>query len=162
MDIYKFVGQENGDILLEKITIKESEYNIIKKENGNVLLKKKINHKIDKLDDMKKYNFRNSKILSCKIDDENIEKLKYNSIRVKIYEKIGNGNKIIKSSIFNNIQTIRKDDEGFTYIEDLGISIQGVDSNKCLLEIITQCINYKISIEIRITLEDESNIFIIF
>jgi hypothetical protein len=47
-------------------------------------------------------------------------------------------------------------------LEDLGISIQGVDSNKCLLEIINQCIENEISLIMKIKLNDETNININF
>ena len=78
-----------------------------------------------------------------------------------IYKIINDGTKIIKNSKLN-IKTIKKLDEGFYYLEDLGISIQGVDSNKCLLEIINQCVENKISLIMKIKLNDETNININF
>ena len=53
-----------------------------------------------------------------------------------------------------NIKTIKKEDEGFYYIPKLGISVQGVESNKCLLEIINQCIENEITISIQIKLKN--------
>ena len=78
-----------------------------------------------------------------------------------IYKIINDGTKIIKNSKLN-IKTIKKLDEGFYYLEDLGISIQGVDSNKCLLEIINQCVENEISLIMKIKLNDETNININF
>ena len=42
------------------------------------------------------------------------------------------------------------------YLENLGISVQGVDSNKCLLEIVNQCFQNKITLDMKIKLRDES------
>ena len=100
-------------------------------------------------------------ILSCLLNNDEIIKLKYNSILKNIYELINDGTTIIKNSKLN-IKTIIKLDEGFYYLEDLGISIQGVDSNKCLLEIINQCIENKITLIMKIKLNDETNININF
>jgi hypothetical protein len=66
------------------------------------------------------------------LDNDEIIKLKYKSVLENIYKIINDGTKIIKNSKLN-IKTIKKLDEEFYYLEDLGISIQGVDSNKCLL-----------------------------
>jgi len=61
--------------------------------------------------------------MSCNINDNTDEiKLKYRSILEYLYKIIKNTNK--------------KLDEGFTYIDDLGVSVQGVESNKCLYEIL--------------------------
>jgi hypothetical protein len=95
------------------------------------------------------------------LNDDEITKLKYKSILENIYKIINDGIKIIKNSKLN-IKTINKLDEGFYYLEDLGISIQGVDSNKCLLEIINQCIENEISLIMKIKLNDETNININF
>ena len=99
--------------------------------------------------------------MSCLLNDNEIIKLKYKSILENIYKIINDGTKIIKNSKLN-IKTIKKLDEGFYYLEDLGISIQGVDSNKCLLEIINQCIENEISLIMKIKLNDETNININF
>jgi hypothetical protein len=41
-------------------------------------------------------------------------------------------------------------------LENLGISVQGVDSNKCLIEIVNQCIENKIILDMKIKLRDET------
>lgn len=89
-------------------------------------------------------------------DDTNV-KLKYKFILEYIYKLINDGTKIIKNTKLN-IKTIKKIDEGFSYIKDLGISIQGVDSNKCLHEIINQCIENHINIILQINLLDNTMI----
>ena len=59
-------------------------------------------------------------------------------------------------------KTIKKEDEGFYYLDNIGISIQGVDSNKCLLEIINQCIENEIELSMKIKLIDDITINILF
>ncbi len=161
MEVYKFKNLDNGDILLEKVALDNTNYTITHKNNGDKLLKKITSVNISDFNDIKKYDFRKSTILSSLLDDEEITKLKYKSILENIYKIINDGTKIIKNSKLN-IKTIKKIDEGFYYLEDLGISIQGVDSNKCLLEIINQCIENEISLIMKIKLNDETNININF
>ena len=161
MEVYKFKNLDNGDILLEKVVLDNTNYTIVNKNNGDKILKKITTVNITDINDIKKYDFRKSNILSCLLDNDEIIKLKYKSVLENIYKIINDGTKIIKNSKLN-IKTIKKLDEGFYYLEDLGISIQGVDSNKCLLEIINQCIENKISLIMKIKLNDETNINIIF
>jgi len=85
------------------------------------------------------------------------KKLKYKSILEQIYEYIDDGTKIIKNTKLN-IKTIKKEDDGFYYLDNIGISVQGVDSNKCLFEIINQCKEYKINLSMKIKLFDETTI----
>jgi hypothetical protein len=161
MEVYKFKNLDNGDILLEKVVLDNTNYTIKNKNNGDKILKKITTVNITDINDIKKYDFRKSNILSCLLNDDEITKLKYKSVLENIYKIINDGTKIIKNSKLN-IKTIKKLDEGFYYLEDLGISIQGVDSNKCLLEIINQCIENEISLIMKIKLNDETNININF
>jgi hypothetical protein len=161
MEVYKFIKLDNGDILLEKVVLDNTNYTIINKNNGDKILKKITAINITDINDIKKYDFRKSNILSCLLENDEMIKLKYKSILENIYKIINDGTKIIKISKLN-IKTIKKLDEGFYYLEDLGISIQGVDSNKCLLEIINQCIENEISLIMKIKLNDETNININF
>ncbi len=87
--------------------------------------------------------------------------LKYKSILEQIYYIINDGTKIIKNTILN-IKTINKNDEGFKYLDNIGISIQGADSNKSLFEIINQSIINEIKIFIKIKLINENIIHINF
>jgi hypothetical protein len=161
MEIYKFTELDNGDILLHKIIINTINYTIINKENGDKLLKK-INHiNITDIKDIKNYDFKKSIILECLIDNKEFNKLKYKSILEQIYKLINDGTKIIKNTKLN-IKTLKIEDEGFYYLDNIGISVQGVDSNKCLLEITNQCIENKIGLSIKIKLIDEITIKILF
>ena len=55
-----------------------------------------------------------------------------------IHKKINDGVKIIKHSVLN-IKTIECKTCGYTWNPEVGISSQGVNSNKAILEIVTQC-----------------------
>jgi hypothetical protein len=55
-----------------------------------------------------------------------------------------------------NIKLNEYKDKGFYYIKKLDISVQGPDTNKCLLEIINQCIVNNIVILMEIKLNDNS------
>jgi hypothetical protein len=167
METYKFIKLDNGNILLEKIIIdntlldsyakhdtntKYTKYTIVNKDNGDILLQL---NRIINIQDIKNYNFCKSIILDCKINDNNFTKLKYTSILGEIYNIINDGTTIIKNTKLN-IKTIIKEDEGFRYLDNIGISVQCVESNKCLLEISNQCIKNKIKLSIKIKLVDEN------
>jgi hypothetical protein len=150
MEIYKYKNLDNGDILLEKVNINTNNYIIENKGSGDKILRKIQNVNITDISVLKNYDFKKSSILSCEINDNTDEiKLKYKPILDYVYKIINNGAKIIKNTKIN-IRTIKKLDEGFTYNDELGISIQGVDSNKCLYEILHQCIENEINIKLQI------------
>ena len=161
METYKFTKLDNGDILLEKIIIDNINYTIVKLCNGNLLLKKYKYICITDIKDIKLYDFKKSIITECVIDNNFCSKLKYKSIIEQTYKLINNGATIIKNTKLNII-TKKKDDEGFYYLDYIGISVQGADSNKCLLEIITQCTKNKIELSMIIKLLDDVTINIIF
>ena len=111
-----------------------------------------INTLQDLIDFIKKINtFINSEIIKCIINNINCDKLKYRTILNMIYEIINDPIKIMSRTKLN-IKLIEDKEKGFYYIKKLGISVQGCDSNKCLLEIINQCIenNIMISMEIKL------------
>lgn len=161
METYKFIKLDNGDILLQKIVIDNVNYTVINKDNGDKLLKKITNININYIKDVKDYDFKKSIISECLIDNKEFNKLKYKSILEQIYKIINDGTKIIKNTKLN-IKTIKKEDEGFYYLDNIGISVQGVDSNKCLLEIINQCIENEIELSMKIKLIDDITINISF
>lgn len=161
METYKFTKLDNGDILLQKNVKDYINYTIINKENGDILLEKNTDINIIDIKNIVNYNFKKSKISECSIDNKEIHKLKYKQILEQIYETINDGTKIIRTTKLN-IKTIKKENEGFYYLDNIGISVQGVDSNKCLLEIINQSIEYKIALYMKIKLEDNTTINIRF
>lgn len=153
--VYQFEEQDCGDIILKKVWIDKTKYKIIEEtETGNITLKKKSTIYISDIDGLSGHVFNRSVILECTLDDVKVDKLKYRSIIDKIYSTINCGVKIIKSTKLN-IKTIRKTDEGFHYFPDIGISVQNADSNRCVLEIVTQCIENKIKLSMKIKLEND-------
>ena len=161
METYKYIKLDNGDILLQKIIIDNTNYKIVNKDNGDILLKKITHINITNIIDIKNYDFKKSIIIECLIDNIELNKLKYKSILEQIYKLINDGVKIIKNTKIN-IKTIKKEDERIYFLDDIGISVQGVDSNKCILEIINQCINNKIKLLIKVILINEITINITF
>jgi len=159
MEVYKFINLDNDDILLEKTTIDNTNYIIIKQEDGNILLKKTNFVDITDIKDIKNYDFKKSSILECSINNEEFNKLKYKSILEEIYKIINDGVIIIKHTQLN-IKTIKKENDGYYYLDDIGISVQGVDSNKCLLEIINQCIENEIELNMKIKLNNNIIIYL--
>jgi hypothetical protein len=113
------------------------------------------NIKINNIEDLSKFNFMSSKIISCFIDDNKIDKLNYNFIIISIYNIINDGSTIIKNSLLN-IKTISFTDKGYNYYENLGISVQGVDANKSIKEIYKQATLNNIKINITIRLENNN------
>jgi len=153
MEIYRLVELKNGDIELKRHTIDQTKYHTIDRENGNKLLKKILRVGVHTIDELKKFNFFKSTIDRCTVNNQELDRLKYKSILSDIYNMVGCGAKIIKNSVLN-IMTIKKEDSGFYYLDNLGISIQGADSNKCLLEIMHQCIKNNFNLMIAIELSD--------
>lgn len=152
--IYKYIRLENGNILLEKLDNSIlSNFNLVTLENGNILCEKKIRTVIENINQIEKYNFSKSIITYCSIDNKEVCKLKYRNIIAYIYDIIGNGTNIIRHTLLN-IQTIKKTTKGYYYFRKIGISVQGVDSNKSILEIVTQCINNNIKLNMNIILEN--------
>lgn len=168
MQIYQTITLDNGDILLQKmlvsptINLKCICYQIINKLNGDILLQKIIITNISDISTIKNYNFINSKIISCMIDKKyHTVKLKYKSILNTIYHRINDGVQIIKNSQLN-IKTIKKEDNGFYYMDGIGISVQGAESNRIILEIINQCMVNGIRIWMKIMLNNDALICIDF
>lgn len=157
MEVYKFIEQPNGDIILEKVTIDKNMYIVIQQPNGDKLLQKKILIQLENIDEIKNYDFTKSNILDCRIEDSILVNLKYKILLQVIYEKINDGVLIIKNSLLN-IKTIKKQNEGFYYLEEIGISVQGADSNRCMSEIINQCVKNNLSLKMKIRLNDGTKI----
>jgi len=155
-NVYISETQLDGNILLVQKKLYTDEYISYRQLDGNILLKKI--YKIEP-SDIKLYDFTNSEILKCnfypKISKE--FKLKFNSINNvvynAIYDMVGNTEDIIKNTILN-IKEGKKNDKGFSYYENLNISVQGADANKTIKEIINQCVKKKIRILLQIELND--------
>jgi hypothetical protein len=77
-----------------------------------------------------------------------------------VYDIIGTAKKI-KEKTKLNIVDGKKNDKGFHYNEKLNISIQGIDSNGTLTEILNQCHYNKIHIDCEIELKDKKELLLI-
>ena len=113
-----------------------------------------MSYRLSQLFEIGDHNFTSSKIIKCTINENNYNKLKYKSILVHIYKLINDGASIIRNTEIS-IVTIEKKDKGYKYIPSLGISVQGVDANKCLKEILNQCEKNNIKIQIKIELKND-------
>ena len=140
----------HGNILLELI----EKYDIINKKNGDFLVRRIKDINITQINELNKYDFAKSLIKSCSFNNKNLTiKLKYKKIIDELYKLINNGTQIIKNTKLN-IKTTKYETEGFYYLNNLGISVQGVDSNKSILEIMNQCKKNNIQISINILLKN--------
>jgi hypothetical protein len=80
-------------------------------------------------------------------------KLKYKTIRDFIYKLIVDVNIIMTNTIANIVKG-NKIGNGFSYISELNISIQDLNANTCIVEIINQCKKNNISINMQIKLKN--------
>ena len=159
MDIYRYTEQAEN-ILLEKVVIDTNQHNIEHLENGNILLSPIIYNTINTVHEVNNHCYTSSKIISCCINNEVINVLNYNPLIKYIYQKIGDGSTIIRNTKLN-IKTLEINQNGFQYIENLGISFQRVDANNAINEIVNQCQKNNISINLKIILDSGLHINII-
>ena len=101
-------------------------------------------------------DYKKSKIIKLKIDNKKVDiELKYKKILKYIYEnKIKDGFRIIKNTLFNDIKTFEKKDKGYYYLENIGISVRFKNSNESIDEIINQCEINNIKLYMKIELFD--------
>jgi len=108
------------------------------------------------IEDKKLNDYVKSKITKLKINNKKVNiELKYKSILRYIYEnEINDGFRIIKNTIFKDIKTIKKENKGYYYLENIGISVRFKNSNDSLNEIINQCEINNINLYMKIELYD--------
>ena len=101
-------------------------------------------------------DYTKSKIIKLKIDNKKVDiELKYKKILRYIYEnEIKDGFRIIKNTLFNDIKTFEKEDKGYYYLENIGISVRFKNSNESIDEIINQCEINNIKLYMKIELFD--------
>ena len=133
------------------MSISLDEYEHVKLPNGNILLKRKI-YLTTEVADLKKHDFAGSKIISGSLDGKEIDKLKYRFMINYIYTKVRI--RQIKLTTMFNIVDGNRTDAGFRPIKS-GISIQGVSSTKAVIDILTQCIIYDISLDLSVVLKNK-------
>lgn len=153
-NVYTEQKQPNGDILLVKKNLLLKNYTWDRQPNGDILLKKIT---VVGSDDISKWDFRGSKIQCVVFNDDPRSELvtpKFKKLYETIHERIGNGAQIIKHSVLN-IETLECTTKGYCWYPNLGISIQGVDANKAMLESITQCQKNNIDLELTILVKNQ-------
>lgn len=153
-NVYTEQKQSNGDVLLIKKNLLINDYMLHRRPNGDILLKKVM--RIDP-DDVGKWNFAGSKIQKALFNNDyksQLVKPSFKNIYETAHEHVGDGAQIIKHSALN-IKTIEYTDRGFKWYPELGISIQGVDFNRALVETITQCQKNDITLELTILIQDQ-------
>lgn len=128
-------------------------YNITFHNGNMILINKTINNK-PKIN-IDNYDFKNSKIINCIINNEKLDISKYRTLLNYIYKIINNTDCIINNTILNISKDIINN-RGYTYNEDLKLSVQGADSNKVIKEIINMINLSNINYDIKIKLENDN------
>jgi len=114
---------------------------------------------INKIDELNKYNFDNSTIISVQINSVNLDISQYINLLGNIYTHINDGTKIIKNSVLD-IKTIEIDNKNYIYLSKIGISVKKDRPKNILIELMNQCIRNNINIVVEIKLIDNSIIII--
>jgi hypothetical protein len=129
-------------------------------ENNDLIIKKlltTISNNYISYDELLKKNLKNSQIVYVKIDNELIQNItKYKKLIKYIYQNLDKQT-IINNTILN-VSIYEINEKGYIYEDDIGLSIQGVDSKKALKEIINQLLKSNKTIEIKIKLKSKDEI----
>ena len=134
--VYTEQKQTNGDILLVKKNLYTDEFIAQRQSTGDILLKKVTIVTPDNID---KWDFKGAKIQQAVFKDgTEVVNPSFKKLYEIVHKQIGDGAQIIKHSILN-IRTIEDTTRGFSWYPELGISVQGVDANKAMKEVVTQC-----------------------
>ncbi len=181
MDMYECLRESDGSFLVKKLGNQSEGFNknlgpyipleVPPPEISQVSQANKANQskptevpkklvEISDINQLKYHNLTGAKVLSCVIEDNPIEKTTWsNSIRT-LYKQIADGARIIKDSILE-IKTVRKVDEGFTFIKDLGISVRVKELRKNFVrEIFTQAKANNLSVRMEIQLANGTGLVI--
>ena len=142
----------NGDIILTPINIDLTKYDKQLLDNGKFIFKYRTPIDV-KISELNNYTIKGSYICKCIINNHIMNYNKYRSVLFKIYSIIGDGSDIIKNTTLN-IKTVNRNDAGYIYKSELGISVQGSDTHKTLHEILTQCKKNSIQLQLQIKLVD--------
>ena len=126
----------------------------------DIYVKNKITNKVNFLINdneniklIKNNNMRFSKIKKSIINNKDTKIKSYSPLIKYCYQQINDINKIIKNTTMQ-IENGTRTTNGFTYFDELNISIQGADAKHSIIEIIMQCIINKFSFDIEIELKN--------
>jgi hypothetical protein len=98
-----------------------------------------------------------SMILSCKLNQEEVSRLKYKSILIHIYKQM-TANMILQHTEMN-IKLTETNENGYVWYKDLNMSIQGKDSNLTFKEILRMVKLNEMKLEIEIQLKNKEIIY---
>ena len=156
MELLAIISQTDDEIVVKPIEIELDKYIIHRDNKTGIITYKKIKEVyVSKLSDLNEIDLTFSKIIECKINNENVDILSYRTLLIYIYRLIGDGVKIIRAlPISNNdIKIGMFKEKGYSFLEDLGISFHGKNAHNTMKEILLQCEFNKINIQCRILLQ---------
>ncbi len=166
--MYKIENINVNTIKLIKMDINIDDYNKEVLENGDMILTRKVKDtSILKIDTFNKWlnydliyknqiSLKYSKIISCSINDKNVDddKLHYHLILYDVYNIIKDYNKIMERNYISLLN--KKGSSDYHYIEELNISFpKAYLGYSCFNELIHQCKNNNIKLDLLILLHDE-------
>ncbi len=125
--------------------------------DDTLILTSKLNYITES--DINRICLLDSMILRCKIDDKEVDRLKYKSILLYIYKQMP-ANLILQNTEMN-IKLIETNENGYTWYKDIHMSIQGKDSNLTFKEIIRMIKLNEMKLEIEIELKNKEIIHFI-
>jgi hypothetical protein len=125
--------------------------------DDTLILTSKLNYITES--DINRICLLDSIILSCKINDKEVDRLKYKSILIHIYKQMP-ANLILQNTEMN-IKLIETNENGYVWYKDLNMSIQGKDSNLSFKEILRMIKLNQMKLEIEIQLKNKEIIHFI-
>lgn len=125
--------------------------------DDTLILTSKLNYITES--DINRICLLNSMVLSCKINDIELDRLKYKSILIYIYKQMS-ANLILQNTEMN-IKLIETNENEYVWYKDLNMSIQGKDSNLTFKEILRMIKINQMKFEIEIQLKNKEIIHFI-
>lgn len=144
---------EDGTIVLTPNHLDLSDYTATINSNGNITLQRReivVNVLVPECNT----SFTGSTVHICRINDFPRALHTFNGVLREVYNIISCGMTIVKNTKLN-ITTLQRNDKGFFALPDIGISVQRVDANKCIQEIVHQCKMSGISLLLEVKLADD-------
>ena len=149
----------DNDTQYNKIIIKNiSNYNIQFLNNDLIITKQIINNtQYITYEELIKKNLRHSYLIDVSINNQSIPNMtKYGQLIKYIYRQLDKST-IITNTIIS-VSDEEKNDKGFVFYPDIGLSIRGVDAKTALKEIINQITKSGQILEILIKLKSNEEI----
>jgi len=161
IDDYDYSTNTYYDSSNNTCIVNPNKYEIVSYENNNILLRNNNNY-VTNINELKNFDFINSKIKSCKINTCSFKTLNYKNILSYIYNLIKVTPSIIKNSILNIDIKPNNSTNYYLSMDNLLLYIHYSNNNKYIYEIINQSVNNNITIEMKILLIDNTIINLLF